>query len=95
MWDIADPEHPRPLGPLLASSMPATTAVAFASDGHTLASASNDGTVHLWDVTNPGRPRPLGPPLTVSTVPVDWVAFSPDGHTLPQAAMMARSGFGT
>ena len=56
--------------------------VAFSPDGHTLASASDDGTVHLWDVTNPARPRPLGPPLTVGTVPVDWVAFSPDGHTL-------------
>ena len=56
--------------------------MAFSPDGHTLASASNDGTVHLWDVTNPMRPRPLGPAPPVSTVPVDWVAFSPDGQTL-------------
>ena len=31
--------------------------VAFAPDGHTLATASDDQTVLLWDVTDPARPR--------------------------------------
>ena len=31
-------------------------AVAFAPDGHTLATASVDNTVLLWDVTDPARP---------------------------------------
>jgi WD40 repeat protein len=56
--------------------------VAFAPDGHTLASASFDQTVRLWDLTDRDRPRPLGQPLTGHTDFVYSVAFSPDGRTL-------------
>ncbi|MBV9031315.1 MAG: TIR domain-containing protein, partial [Pseudonocardiales bacterium] len=38
--------------------------VAFAPDGHTLASASYDDTVRVWDLTDRTHPSPLGPPLT-------------------------------
>ena len=43
------------------------SAVAFAPDGHTLATASDDSTVLLWDVTDPARPRRSGDPLTGHT----------------------------
>jgi len=60
--------------------------VAFAPDGHTLATASWDNTVLLWDVTDPARPRRLGDPLTGHTDAVFAVAFAPDGHTLATAS---------
>ena len=61
-------------------------AVAFAPDGHTLATASDDQTVLLWDLTDPARPRRLGDPLTGHTDAVYAVAFAPDGHTLATAS---------
>ena len=56
--------------------------VAYASDGLTVATASNDGTVILWDVTNPTRPTRIGQPLKGHSAPVLSAAFSPDDHTL-------------
>jgi len=59
--------------------------VAFAPDGHTLATASYDRTAILWDVTDPAAPRRLGGPLTGHTNGVSAVAFAPDGRTLATA----------
>ncbi len=56
--------------------------VAFAPDGRTLATASDDRTVRLWDLSDRDRPHPLGPPLTGHTGAVWGVAFAPDGRTL-------------
>ena len=61
LWDVADPAHPRPLGPILTGGG-AVASVAFSPDGHTLASGSLDGTVRLWDVADPAYPSPLGSP---------------------------------
>ena len=79
LWDLSDREHPTPLGEPLAG--PLVTAAAFTPDGHTLATASDDGTAILWDLTNPTHPR-LGDPLTGHTDSVTAVAFAPDGRTL-------------
>ncbi|MGH3685677.1 MAG: TIR domain-containing protein, partial [Pseudonocardiaceae bacterium] len=68
-------------GTLIGHTSPVTS-VAFAPDGHTLATGSADRTVRLWDLTNPAQPRQLNPPLTGHTAPVLGVAFAPDGHTL-------------
>ena len=69
--------------------------VAFAPDGHTLATASVDQTVLLWDFTDPTRPRRLGDPLTGHTDDVYAVAFARDGHTLATASGDRRSCCGT
>ena len=83
LWDVADPAHPRSLGPpLTGTSTSFVGSVAFSPDGHTLASGDDRGTVRLWDVADPAHPRPLGPILTGATAGISSVAFSPDGHTL-------------
>ena len=72
-----------PLSSPLATDAGAVNSVAFSSDGHTLASGSDDGSVRLWDVADPAHPRLLSQPLTGTGIAaVASVAFSPDGHTL-------------
>ncbi len=67
---------------ILTGHTSGVVSVAFAPDGHTLATSSDDATVRLWDLTDRTRPSPLGPPLTGHTDRVVSVAFAPDGHTL-------------
>jgi hypothetical protein len=66
----------------LRSHTRAIFAVAFASDGRTLATGSGDRTAILWDFSGRDRPRQLGHPLTGHTGPVIGVAFAPDRRTL-------------
>ena len=54
--------------------------MAFAPDGHTLATASDDQTVLLWDLTDPTRPRRVGDPLIGQTDAVIGVAFAGRAH---------------
>jgi|GEM_PF-1868072 len=92
---IAEPDFPavarrrtagRSVGEPLTGHTHAVTSVAFAPNGHILASASHDRTVRLWDVSNPNSPQPLGRPLTGHVNLVVSVAFAPDGHTLASAS---------
>ena len=72
--------------------------MAFAPDGHTLATASYDRSVRLWDLTDRTRPSPLGAPLTGHTDTVNSVAFAPGKKGTPwppMPAMMRPCGCGT
>jgi eukaryotic-like serine/threonine-protein kinase len=51
--------------------------IAYAADGHTLVTVSDDKTIRLWE-TGTGRPRAV---LSGHRAPVTSVAFAPDGRT--------------
>lgn len=51
--------------------------VAFAADGHTVASGSEDNTVRIWDIANGKEVRRLLGPDKIRSV-----AFAPDGRTI-------------
>ena len=57
-------------------------AVAFSTDGLTMATGSSDQSVVLWDLSDPARPQRIGQPLLGHSSAVNVVAFSPDGLTL-------------
>ena len=80
MWDVSDPRQPQPLGTLTGHTN-GVIRVAFSSDGHTVATASQDRTARLWNVSDPRQPQPLGT-LTGHTDVVYAVVFSPNGHTM-------------
>jgi WD40 repeat protein len=52
--------------------------VEFSTDGATLASSGDDGTLRLWDVATGTERRVLDPGVG----PLHWIAFAPDGLTL-------------
>ncbi|WP_222270309.1 nSTAND1 domain-containing NTPase [Modestobacter marinus] len=62
-------------------------AVAFAPNGHILAtvSAEDSSSVILWDTADPAAPQRLGAPLSGHTGWVSEVVFARDGHTLATA----------
>ena len=64
----------------------AITSLAFSSDGETLGSASEDGTVLIWQ-------HDAAPPAAISTVIVDpsWVTSPPLGHKL-EFSLVINSG---
>ena len=82
LWDVADPLHPRPLGPRLTAQHGYVYDLEFSPDGRLLAAAGADRTILLWDVTARSAPRQLGPPLGGHAEAVHALTFSPDGKTL-------------
>jgi WD40 repeat protein len=85
LWDVGDLRRPSLLG-TLAGHANAVFAVAFSSDGRTLATASDDTTARLWDIRDPHRSHLLGT-LTGHAGSVYSVAFSQNHHTLATASL--------
>ncbi|MGW0020858.1 nSTAND1 domain-containing NTPase [Rhodococcus sp. NPDC003382] len=86
LWDVADPERPRPLGEPVRLGTRFTSELAFTPDGRTLVTGADDQSVTLWNVTDPVRPVPRGAPLTGPTNLVRSAAVSPDGRSLVVAS---------
>jgi WD40 repeat protein/transcriptional regulator with XRE-family HTH domain len=70
----------------------ASRGAAFAPDGRTLATTSDDRTVQMWDVANPEQPVLLTT-LTGHTGPVYDARFSPDGRFVTTAGRDAALRF--
>jgi WD40 repeat protein/transcriptional regulator with XRE-family HTH domain len=90
LWDVADPAHPRLVGPTLDGGgdnalAVGVSSVAFSPDGHTLAIGDLDSTVELFDVADPEHSSPLG--LVLTGTSVYSLAFSLDGRTLASGGL--------
>ncbi|WP_248959979.1 caspase, EACC1-associated type [Sphaerisporangium perillae] len=88
LYDIADPDHPRPAGSLLNGHKNAVLSLAFSPHRRILASGDEDGAVILWNVADRRNPRAFGPPLygpdspEYPRQPIDAIVLSSDGNTL-------------
>ena len=82
LFDISDPSHPNPVGPVLESRRGNITWVTFSPDGRILATASDDNSVTLWDVSRPDHAAPTTEPLIGHASAVTSIAFSPNGRIM-------------
>ncbi|ADP79493.1 WD40 repeat, subgroup [Pseudofrankia inefficax] len=79
---VPPPTDPGPLCEPFTGNVGGVVSLAFAADGHTLATVGADWSVRLWDVTDPTRPEQISRPLTGQTGGVVSVAFAANGHIL-------------
>jgi WD40 repeat protein/transcriptional regulator with XRE-family HTH domain len=83
LWDIADPEHPRPLGPALPRLHgDPLYATAFSPTGHLLVAAGADRVAWVFNVTDPRHPVRLQRTLSGPASTIYSLAFSSDGKIL-------------
>jgi len=81
MWDITDPAHPSPVGPVLSIPTGYVYALAVSPDGRTLAATSTAHAVWLWDIADPAHPQLLDS-LGAAEDEAFAVGFNPDDRVL-------------
>ena len=86
LWDVHDPQNPKPLGKPITGFGSWVSSAVFSPDGKTLAAAGDDHLVRLFDLADPAHPKPIGQPLDANTGTIYLIAFSPDGRTLAAAS---------
>ncbi|MFH9355134.1 trypsin-like peptidase domain-containing protein [Kitasatospora sp. NPDC017646] len=79
LWDISDPQHPRPRTTI--QTVQDVKGIEFARTG-TLMAIWNSTTLELWDVHNPDGPVLVAPIANPSSTSVRAVAFVSTGPTL-------------
>ncbi|MFF2088810.1 hypothetical protein ACFVVM_33930 [Nocardia sp. NPDC058176] len=92
LWDVRDPDRPRPSGAAITIGRGETLrTLAFSPDGTTLAtgiSGSSDLTVatssrvDLWQITDPRAPRRFGAPIRVDNDVLNSITFHEGGQVL-------------
>ncbi|TQM81766.1 WD40 repeat protein [Saccharothrix saharensis] len=83
LYDLADPQRPRLLGPAITNTDGFAGALAFSPDSRVLAeSHGRSGTVQLHDLTDPAQPKTLGPPLVAHQGQVEHLSFNPAGTVM-------------
>ncbi|MCC0093347.1 WD40 repeat domain-containing protein [Streptomyces flavotricini] len=85
LWDLRDPQRPRPLGAAPVTFADTVYALAFSPDGRRLAAGSGDGTVRVWEPSAPGQAAAGARSFKGPASAVYGVAFAPDGKTLAAA----------
>ncbi|MFF4298516.1 hypothetical protein ACFY0N_33235 [Streptomyces vinaceus] len=85
LWDLRDPQRPRPLGTEPVTFADTVYALAFSPDGRRLAAGSGDGTVRVWEPSAPGQAAAGARSFKGPDSAVYGVAFAPDGKTLAAA----------
>lgn len=71
---------------VLTGHTAAVRSLAFAPDGRTLVTGSDDDTAIVWDTSDPDDPSQIGRPLGGYRGTVHAVRFSPDGKVLATAS---------
>ncbi len=82
LWNLADREEPRRIGPPLTGHHQGVISMAFAPLGLILATTDFDGSVLLWDLTDRAEPRLLDEPLAGHATSLISATFAPGGQTL-------------
>ncbi|TDC78905.1 hypothetical protein E1283_03895 [Streptomyces hainanensis] len=79
LWDIRNPEDPRPLPDPVSEPV---YEVMLGADGSTLATADWDGTVRLWRIGHDATVRPFGEPISASANTPVALRIDPTGTVM-------------
>ncbi|MEU7588180.1 AAA family ATPase [Micromonospora sp. NPDC049230] len=89
VWDVSQPQRPRPDRPPRHNEPGASKYVGTAAltpDGRIYAVGRQDGSLELWDVSRPGTWRRLGSPVMAAGDLAEHVGISHDGRLLALSA---------